>query len=161
MKKIQIVIVLSLILNMVLGGMLIGMKMHDRPHSPMTTLKVWGKNELPAEKQQAFNVMMQKLDTDTHDLRQQVKEARREMHRQLAAETYDKAAYLKAVDNFQKLMKAQMRQFAGSVADFATQLTPEERASLVKMLSRRPPPPGEKPAEQKPGSSEPAKSEAH
>lgn len=139
MKKIKLLIVVSLLLNMVLGGMLLGMGMREHDRSPVAALKVWGTNELPEEKRASFNAMMQKLEKDTEGVRQQVIGTRKEMYRQLSAEPYNKQAYLATVAKFQRLMKSQMQQFTLAVANYAAELTPEERASLATMLERRPP----------------------
>lgn len=139
MKKIKLLIVVSLLLNMVLGGVILGMSVREYDRSPVAALKVWGTNELPEEKRASFNAMMTKLENDTQDVRQQVLDTRKEMYRQLSAEPYDKKAYMATVAKFQRLMKSQMQQFTQAVADYAGELTPEERTSLATMLERRPP----------------------
>lgn len=139
MKKIKLLIVVSLLLNMILGGMLLGMSMREHDRSPVAAMKVWGSNELPEEKRASFNAMMQTLENDTQGIRQQVQETRKEMYRLLSAEPYDKRAYLAAVAKFQRLMKSQMQHFTQAIANYAGELTPEERASLATMLERRPP----------------------
>lgn len=138
MKKVKILIVVSLVLNMVLGGILLGMCVRDQDRSPVTALKMWGKNELPEEKRADFDAMMRDLENRSSDVRRQVFEARQDMMQKLSAEPYNKGAYLASVTRFQKLMKAQMWQFANAVADYAATISPEERASLAKMLNKRP-----------------------
>lgn len=138
MKKVKILIVVSLLLNMILAGALLGMCFREQDRSPVTVLKMWGKNELPDEKRQEFDAMMRDLEARSKNVREQVFEARQDMMQKLSAEPYNKGAYLASVTKFQRLMKAQMWQFANAVADYAKTLSPEERASLAKMLNKRP-----------------------
>lgn len=138
MKKIKLLIVVSLLLNMILAGALVGMCFREQDRSPVTVLKMWGKNELSDEKRAQFDDMMQKLENETQDIRQKVQDARQDMMQKLSAEPYNKGAYLASVTTFQRLMKTQMWQFANAVADYAKTLSPEERASLAKMLNKRP-----------------------
>ncbi len=93
---------------------------------------------LSEEKMKLVRESMDKASEEQKPLLAQSFKVRKEMKEIMAAPTFDRKAYLAKHEEMQKL-QAQIADIrVNSIADVATKLTPEERASLPPLMMKGP-----------------------
>ena len=140
-KKIRMLIISSLILNVLLIGIVIG-SMSDRlfrkdfPRRKPPELGF----KLPPDKEKLFLDMMEKAFRENDHIRKQMDESRERVLSILRSPEFDEAAYQAETDNLEKLRALMMQRFADVTKELAKQFNQEERKVLAEHL-RQPPPP--------------------
>ncbi|MBN8531952.1 MAG: periplasmic heavy metal sensor [Alphaproteobacteria bacterium] len=142
-RTVKTFILVSVVLNVLLAGMLIGQ--FSRDYGPS-----WGKpyNEkilaaLPAEKQAEFKDLMARRQAEDQPIRDEVRALREEALNILKAESFDAAAYQAQIDKIRDLRAQKHQRMADAVKEIAGRWSPQERTILADAM-RRPPRPGEK-----------------
>ncbi|MBV8939932.1 MAG: periplasmic heavy metal sensor [Alphaproteobacteria bacterium] len=129
---------LSLVLNLLLAGIIAGQAGRCLfTHSPYRHQRE-ALETLPEDKRQLLKDALNQAERDTGELHEQLSDAGKQASRMLEAEQFDKDAYLAQARHMQALRLQIMRRMSEAVAEVAAQLTPQERAALVRMLHRPP-----------------------
>lgn len=137
-KKIKILIIISLLLNILLSGLVLGhlyrhfTKRGVPPHME-SALKT-----LPSAKQQEFRDAMGAMHEENKAAQQAVKEARKALAETVRAEFFDPLLYQTRVNALQLLQAQQRQHMADVIKDLAQQWNEEERQVLSGMLMRPP-----------------------
>lgn len=157
-KKMKIFISLSVLLNILLVGFLLGgvvglNKNHSSAsgmHSKYTMSHgAFYKNHhaasmdqrinhiiaaLPAEKSELFKQQIVQLKALKHDHKSQMRAARKQILQAFEKEPFDKTSYQQAVKNLNALHHQQMELRVNIMADVAEYLSPEERKKLSYLI---------------------------
>lgn len=147
-RKMKGFIILSVVLNVLLAGVLVGQLSRDydswrKPYNEKVL------SELPPEKQEEFKTAMDQLQTQDQLTRDEVRRLREETLNILKAELFDAAAYQAQMDKIRDLRGQKHQRMAETVKEIAGRWSPGERAILADAM-RRPPRPGENPPSNKP-----------
>jgi uncharacterized membrane protein len=141
-KKIKVLIIGSLLLNVLLVGVIIG-NISD------CVLRdcFWGRHarevgsKLSQDKARLFLDTVEKVHLNNRDMHKQVREARERAMNILTAHEFDEAAYQIEVDKLHELRGLIMRRFADATIELTRQFNQKERRVLAQYLRRpeRPP----------------------
>jgi len=139
-KTIKILISISVLLNVLLVGIIIGnisnrFLRKDFPGRRPPALAV----KLPPDKEKLFRDVMEKVHQENHEVRQQIDEARNRVLSILSAPDFDEGAYQAETAKLDKLHGLMMQRFANATRELGKQFNQEERKALAEYL-RRPPP---------------------
>ena len=140
-RKMKVLTIGSLLLNVFLVGMIIGDVSHRlgrEPYLERHTRELASK--LPEDKAGLVLETVQKVHLHNRDLRKQIREARKRAMKILTARSFDEAAYQVEVEKIQALRGLMMRRFADATIELAGQFDQKERRVLAQYL-RRPPRP--------------------
>lgn len=144
-KKMKILVMGSILLNVLLVGIIIGNVSHrlsiekfDRKHAPELAVK------LSPDKEALFFETMEEVRAGSRDIHRQIEEARENALSILTAPEFDEAAYQVAVDRLHELRGILMQRLADATKQLAQQFNQEERRGLAEHLKRPPHPPDEK-----------------
>jgi uncharacterized membrane protein len=140
-RKVKILIVASLVLNVLLTGVLIGNAFHRvgwRPGFKQNDRMLSAK--LPPEKYQLFSEVMGGARSECKQIRKQIRESRAQALGILTATEFDEQSFQRAVDNLHELRSREADRLAGATLELARQFDVEERKLLGKYLERSRPP---------------------
>jgi len=143
-QRIKILISISLLLNVLLIGIIIGNISNrffrkDFPGRRPPALAV----KLPPDKEKLFWDVMGKVNQENREVHPQIEEARKRVLSILSAPDFDEAAYQAETAKLDKLHGLIMQRFANATRELAKQFNQEERKILAEHLRRPPllPPP--------------------
>jgi uncharacterized membrane protein len=142
-RSLKAFITLSVLLNLLLAGLVIGHlgRYFADPHMRRSVEEM--AMTLPADKRQHFEEVMGKAEQDTGEWRQQLSDVRKKVIATMKADSFDKKAYLDEMQQAQQLRAKIKQRTIDAIAELAEKSTPEERAQLIEMLHFPPPPPHE------------------
>jgi uncharacterized membrane protein len=139
----KILLVVSLVLNVFLiGGIAGGAYQWFAAHGGLVkapaqrTALRFATDDLSADRQRQFVEALKAARRVGRDYAREGREGRHEVLAQLAAPQLDRAALDAALQRTREADSDLRAQVEGSVADFATTLTPEERLKFVDGLKR-------------------------
>jgi uncharacterized membrane protein len=132
-KALKLVFVASMILNVLFVGVFAGQLPHrfDRGTSRHQRMENFIE-ALPESVQARFRETMK----DGDPLRSQIRAARNEAIRALAAEPFDESAYDRQVQKINELRVQRTNKMAADVKDIAKDLPLEQRKALAEALKR-------------------------
>jgi uncharacterized membrane protein len=141
-KRIKILIGISLLLNVLLIGIVIGNLSHrlfreDFP--PRHPLELTRK--LSPDNEKLFLDMRGKVDQENRAVRRQIDEARERVLSVLGAPEFDENAYQAETAKLGSLHGLMMRRFAEATKELAKKFNQAERKVLAEYLRQPPPPP--------------------
>jgi len=141
-KKMKIFISLSVLLNVLLVGVLIGgfSKPHmDRGHksAQMEQRLVEILALLPAEKSKEFELRISDLKALRGSDKVIMKSARKNIMQVFMQEPFDQTAYQQAVLGLNKVHQQQMKARVNLMSDMAQYLSAKERRQLFRLIMRR------------------------
>ncbi len=125
----------SLLLNLLLAGVIIG---HIWWHMAGPGYFM-GENlveTLPPDQKQKVMTAMQQIHDNTRDLRIQMTLARDKSAKLLAANSFDKPAYMANMSHLQDLHDQLSQIINTRLADLAEGMTPQERSALADAMHR-------------------------
>ncbi|MEN8264808.1 MAG: periplasmic heavy metal sensor [Nitrospirota bacterium] len=141
-KKIKILILGSVILNVLLIGVIIGHVSHRlgredyiKKHTQDIELK------LPADKEKLFFKTMEKVHLENLKIHDQIRENRESVLSILTSPDFDETSYQTEAQKLHRLRGLIMKQLADAVRELAEQFDQEERKALSEYLRLPPPPP--------------------
>ncbi|MGH7884899.1 MAG: periplasmic heavy metal sensor [Thermodesulfobacteriota bacterium] len=137
-KKIKFLLIISIILNFLFGGLLIGdiSKSYINKQSMKSHFEEITKN-LPPEKQKNILKKIQKLKSDHWKNKDEIFRKRMEIAEVLKAAEFNEALYDKKVTEMHDLYREKAKNLAESIKELATQFSPEERAVLAEMFEKK------------------------
>lgn len=126
----------SLLLNLLLGGVILGHMLHPRHPQPQPAAAM---QALPETQRTALEARLRDLRMDFEAEREQMRLARERSLALLTAEPFDSNAYRAQLQEGMNLRNEHQRQMQDNLVALAEGLSPEERNALAETL-RRPPP---------------------
>jgi uncharacterized membrane protein len=141
-KRIKILISVSLLLNVLLIGIVIGNISHRlfREDFPKRhPLDLTGK--LPPDKEKLFLDMRERVDLANREVHKQIDETRERVLSILSAPEFDEAAYQAETAKLDKLHDLMMQRFTEATKELAKNFNQAERKILAEYLRQPPPPP--------------------
>ena len=137
-RNIKILLTVSIVLNVLLLGILIGLFSDDfRDHKKMRADMHRSIDKLPKDKAKLVNKAMRSLHKETRKTRKQVKKTRNNINEILSAPVFDENAYNTEIENLQKLQSEIMEKFSSVTKDLALQLEQDERKVIAELLKKR------------------------
>lgn len=138
-KKMKVLVIGSLLLNVLLVGVIIGDMSHRLREEPY-----FGRHarefssKLPEDKAALFLETVEKVHLNNRDVHKQIREARRRAMKILTSPEFDEAAYRGQVKKLHELRGLMKRRLADATIELARQFNQQERRALAAHL-RRPP----------------------
>lgn len=136
--KIKLLLTLSIILNFLFVGLLIGNasknlihEKDDKNHFLEITKK------LPPEKQKLVMEKFDALKSERDETKAQIYKTRMEIAEILKAPEFDQKLYDKKISKMHRLYRGKAKKLANTIKELAIQFTPEERAVLAEMLEKK------------------------
>ena len=138
-KKMKILILGSLLLNVLLIGVILGDLSHRlrREHFVGRHARELA-SKLPEDKAELFLETVERVHLHNKDVHKQIREARKRAMKILAAPEFDEAAYQIEVEKLRELRGLMKQRLADATIELARQFDQEERRALAQHL-RRPP----------------------
>jgi uncharacterized membrane protein len=141
-KKMKIFISTSVLLNVLLVGVMVGVfsKSHlARGYQPAQVEHRLAKilEVLPAEKSKEFKLRISKLKALKRADKVSMRSARKNIMQVFTQEPFDKEAYQTAVQGLNKLHQQQIKNRVELMTDMAEYLSPQERKQLSRLLMKR------------------------
>lgn len=130
MKWLKLLCIVSLMLNGLLIGLLVGRGTYHRPPQRFEQLSP----ALQARMKESMDQVRKANESDRRALTQ----ARQKVIDTLSKEPFDEKAYQAALREVHQLKGRMTARMAEAVKDIALTLPPEERPAIAKMLSRPP-----------------------
>lgn len=141
-KKMKVVILCSLLVNIMLMGAIIGDV--SRRLSKFALIKNQASefsSKLSEDKRKLFYEVMEKVYSDSKDTFKQIREAREKAQSILTAPEFDDAAYQVEVEKLHTLRRIMKQRLADAAKELAHQFNQEERKILGDFFNNPPGPP--------------------
>jgi len=138
-KKLRFAFLVSLLVNVLLVGILLGALSH-RVESSLSRQQQMEKalKELPEPIQGQFREKLARMRKDGEPLRDQIQDARDGAIRALVADPFAEAAYDSQVNKLNELRVQLIKQMAEDVKEIAKESPLEERQMLAAILNQPP-----------------------
>lgn len=140
-KKMKILVFSSLLLNVLLVGFILGGLYHRfggpdfvGRHDFIGRQGREFASKLPDEKARLFFKTLEDVRLENRKAHKQIREAREQAMRILAAPVFDEAAYRAEVSRLQELRSQMKRRFADATIELARHFGPEDRKALAQHL---------------------------
>lgn len=137
-KKIKLLLTLSIILNFLFVGLLIGNASKDLIHEKDEKkhfLEITKK--LPADKKKLVNQKFMELKSEHAKTKEEIYTTRMEIVEILKAPEFDEKLYDRKIRKMHRLYRGKAKKLAKTIKEFAADFTPEERAVLAEMLEKK------------------------
>lgn len=138
MNRASRVLTLSLLVNLLLLGFIVGHTVRYSWKDPVHSLQEFTAS-LPAEKQKLLAEEMEKFSESMDKLGNEINEQRKGAENLLLSQPFDRQAYLTQMQHIYDLKKQIAVNWSEMTADIAQQCTPPERETLVQMIRRHKP----------------------
>jgi len=137
-NKIKIFLTVSIILNVLLVGVLIGMSADDiKEHRKMRADMHRSINTLPEEKAKLVKQTMRGLHKETRKTRKQVRNTREKINEIISAPEFDVSGYDAEINSLKELQAQIMDKFSEATKELALQLEQDERKVVAELLKKR------------------------
>jgi uncharacterized membrane protein len=143
-RKVNILVVTSVVLNVLLVGIILGNVFHHVGRRPPFKHDRALAAKLSPEKFKLFTEVMGGARSECKQIRKQIRETREQTLDILTAPEFDEQSFQREVDKLHELRNRVADRVADAALELAKQFGPEERKLLGEYLERsRPPPPPE------------------
>lgn len=137
-KKIKFLLTISIILNFLFVGLLIGSYSKFFFHH-------WGMKhhfsevaeKLPPEKQELVKKKMNELRNTHKEKKREIRKTRKEIAEILKAPEFNQQLYDQKISEMHNLYRGKAVYMAETIKELAVQLTPEERKALADMIEKK------------------------
>lgn len=136
-KKLKILLVVSLLLNGLLAGLLLG-KSSPFPMRPNGGPPKFDMADMPPSLQHKLDAAMNASFERDKDLRKQIEDKRQEIADIMKAAPFDTATFKTKNDELFTLLGQAGRNMAAAVSEVAEDAPPEQRADIARMLLKGP-----------------------
>jgi uncharacterized membrane protein len=141
-KGLKIFLAVSVLLNVLLAGILIGAFSHTMLWRMDKGKRAFSfARSLPPAKRDMLIDTMKKMKNESRETRKKIKKARQEVLDAFSAPEFDPERFDRSVATLHALMKELTDEIAGETKKIALELSPEERKQLADMMRRGPGPP--------------------
>lgn len=138
-RRIKIALAISVVLNVLLAGMLLGDVSHSYIAPAVTAFNLETQlAQLPQDKRALFDTIMKPAKQKMDDERAQIDSAKKEAIRILKTEPFNKEAYLTQTQHINDMHVEMKHHLAESVAELAQHLSLAERTALAEIVSHPP-----------------------
>lgn len=137
-SKIKFILIISLILNFLFAGLLIGhySRSYLYQHEKDRRFSEFAE-KLPAEKKDMVTNRMNAIREENREIRKQIKKVKEELRDIIAAPEFDEQLYDSKVSQMHELYRTKAKNIAAVIKDMAKSFTPEEREMLSDFLEKR------------------------
>lgn len=138
-KKMKILVICSLLLNVMLIGIIIGDVSHRLSKEEVIekqTTELTAK--LSKDKRALFHEVMRKVYSDSEDTFKQIRETRKKVLSALTAPEFDEATFQEEVDKLHKLRHIMKQRLADAAKELAHQFNRDERKILADFFKNPP-----------------------
>lgn len=136
-KTVRLTLVISLILNVLLGGVLLGALPHRWSRESFHRHRFEAAAEhLPEPARSRFRSRIEEVRAQAQPLRDEMERARDEALRAFSAEPFDTATFDRQVQRITELRLKLSNHFAASMKQIAAELPSEQRQALAEALTR-------------------------
>jgi uncharacterized membrane protein len=143
-RKVKILIVTSVVLNVLLAGVILGNVFHHLGRRPPIGHDRTLAAKLSPEKYRLFTDVMGDARSECKQIRKQIRASREQTLGILTAAEFDERSFQQEVATLHELRGRVANRLADATLELAKHFTPEERKLLGAYLERsRPPPPRE------------------
>ncbi len=134
-KKMKFLIFGSLLLNVLLGGMVIGDVSHrfHKEYVVRNSVQEFA-SKLPGDKAALFLETVERVHLNNRDAYHQIREARKEAIKLLSATEFDESAYRLQVEKIHKLRSLMKRRLSDATIELARQFSQKDRRALAQHL---------------------------
>lgn len=140
----RITFVVSIILNVLLIGILLGQTPRRFDRSAMRQQRMdQVLKDMPDAAQSRLRERFQQLRTAADPLFAQIRKIEDEAVQLLGKDPFDESAYDRQVGKITEQRVEMTKKLSQAVKDASKELTPEERRRFAELLRRPPPPPGQ------------------
>jgi len=140
-KKMKIILAISVLLNMLFIGLVIGHMTHrHKPGEFMRRRTMRLARTLSPEKRTLFMGTLEKVYRDNEGIHEKIREGRKRIVSILSAPDFDENAYQEEVEKIHRLRGMMMQRLADATKELAKKFTPEERKALAAHLLKPPHP---------------------
>jgi len=138
-RQFKLVLVVSLALNVMFAGMILGHMSHHMlwSHGPRH-FSAEQLAHLPEDKRKLFEDAVHQAAADMESRRAELADARKDAERLMNAEPFNEEAFLTKMDQVNDLQAQIRRHITQAIANTAKQFTPEERAVIADIVSHPP-----------------------
>ena len=137
-KKIKIILTVSVVLNVLLIGVLVGMSADEyKDHRNKRAEFRSAVDKLPPEKSKLVKKTMRGLHKETRKTRNELKKTRKKINKIISAPEFDESAYDVEIENLKRLQSEIMTKFGQVTKELAAQLGQEERKVIAELLKKR------------------------
>lgn len=136
-KKLKILLVVSLLLNGLLAGLLLG-KSSPFPIRPHDGPPKFDMADMPPPLQHKLDAAMKASFERDKDLRKQIDDKRQEIAGIMKTEPFDAATFKARNEELFTLLGQAGRSMAAAVSEVAEDTPPEQRADIARMLLKGP-----------------------
>lgn len=138
-KQVKVLLVVSVVLNVLLAGVIIGNTMHQLGRWAFRDDRALAA-KLPPEKYKLFTEVMGGARSECKQIRKQIRETRAQTLGILTAQDFDEQSFQREVARLRDLRGQVSDRMAGATLQLARQFDPEERRLLGRYLERPPRP---------------------
>jgi uncharacterized membrane protein len=138
-KKVKILVVASVVLNVLLAGVIIGHVAQMNRWSAFRNDRALAA-KLPPEKYNRFTEVMGGARAECKQIRRQIRETRKLTLGILMAPKFDEPSFQREVEKLRELRGQVSDRMAGATLQLAREFDPEERKLLGRYLERPPRP---------------------
>ncbi len=134
-KSIKAMLVVSILLNLLFAGLILGhmgksfLRGGKTPYQEMVA-------KLPADKQKIYKDAVAHAEQDNAELHEQFDDIRKKSAAILKAPDFDRESYIKQITKLHELRGKIMYNTANAVADIAGKFSPDERATLADIFRK-------------------------
>jgi uncharacterized membrane protein len=139
-RKIKILVVASMVLNVLLAGVIIGNLTHQMGRWPAFKTDRALAAKLPPEKYKLFTEIMGGARSECKQIRKQIRETRTQTLGILMAPEFDEQSFQRETARLRELRGQVSDRMAGATLQLAKQFDSEERRLLGRYLERPPRP---------------------
>ncbi|BAW80974.1 hypothetical conserved protein [Candidatus Nitrosoglobus terrae] len=135
MKKLKGLLAVSLLTNVMLGGIIVGHLSHRWGHSMITAIQESLKtSSLPKARQEALQMQLVKVRQEGKATHKEIRAAHKALLAILAAPVFDGQAYDIQIDHVHTLYSQQLNRVSKTIKETAEEMNPAERAALADAL---------------------------
>jgi len=135
-RKIKVLVVASVVLNVLLAGVMIGSLAHQVGRWSAFRQDRALAAKLPPEKYRLFTEVMGGARSECKQIRKQIKATRAQTLGILTAPEFDEQSFQREVERLRDLRGQVSDRMAGATLQLARQFNPEERRLLGKYLDQ-------------------------
>lgn len=137
-SKIKFILIISIILNFLLAGLLLGKcsKSYMHGYDKHQSFSEFA-DKLPPEKRDMVMKRMDEVRKEKGEIKDQIEQVKKELRDIIAAPQFDEQLYDRKVNEMHELYRSKAKKIASVIKEMAKTFTPEEREMLTEFLENR------------------------
>lgn len=137
-SKIKFILIISIILNFLFAGLLIGhySKSYMHGYDKHQSFSEFA-DKLPPEKKEIVMKRMEEVREEKREIKKQIEQVKQELRDIISAPQFDEQLYDQKVNEMHELYRSKAKKIAAVIKEMAKNFTPEEREMLTEFLENR------------------------